>query len=110
MRLTQLVFKLNDTLRDHARTHWRDRLSPTQAHKLQHLELLPTYHDLHRIDLWETAFPPSAPGDDPHLDQLIEAIFLLGCHNLYTQYNPKTTLSEYRELQNLFAADNIPTP
>ena len=105
MLIGALVAKLAMIVRESGRG-----LSPTQRHMVDVLGMLPVFVTLRRADLWEAVFPPSIGADDAGMNRLLEAIYNLGCYNLYTQFDPRGTLRAYGEVAAIMREQGFEPP
>jgi hypothetical protein len=75
------------------------------------LRSAPIYKSAGRLDSWEDAYQYAAGKcvSSP-IDQLLESIFSLGRHNLYTRFDEPGTWERYQNLAREFTEAEIPTP
>jgi hypothetical protein len=74
------------------------------------LRMLPEFVELRRVDILEVAFPPFIDGDDQQLNHLLEAVYELGCHNLYTLFDAEGTLHAYIAVAALMRENGLEPP
>jgi hypothetical protein len=89
----------------------RRPLHPRHALMVHVLRSASVYRDAGRMDAWEGAYQDAGGHvESESVDELLDAIFELGRHNLYCAFDEVGTWGDYRELVRQFKEAGVPTP